>query len=87
MFEIWRYSVSQWSERQADKYTGSLFDAMAALADTPSRGKPCDEIHEGLHRYARGSHVIFYVVEDFGVEIVRVLHERMDFPAHLADEP
>lgn len=86
MFEIWRYSASQWSERQADKYTDSLFDAMAALAAEPNRGRACDEIHEGLHRYVRRSHVIFYVIEDFGVEVVRVRHERMDFAAHLAND-
>lgn len=86
MLGIWQYSQSRWSEQQADKYTNALFDAMQALAEEPDRGKRCDNIHPGLRRYARGSHIIFYMADDTGAEIVRVLHQRMDFAAHLAND-
>jgi plasmid stabilization system protein ParE len=39
-----------------------------------------------LRRLTSGSHVIFYLVTDFGVEVVRVLHSSMDMYARLADD-
>jgi toxin ParE1/3/4 len=83
---IWQYSQSRWSEQQADKYTNALFDAMQALADEPNRGKPCDEIYPGLRRQTQGSHIIFYMADAAGPDIVRVLHQSMDFAAHLAND-
>jgi toxin ParE1/3/4 len=79
-------SQSQWSAQQADEYTNALFDTMQALADDPGRGKPCDDIHPGMRRYARGSHTIFYLRNEKGAEIVRVLHSSIDFAAHLAND-
>jgi toxin ParE1/3/4 len=88
MLGIWQYSMLRWSEQQADKYANALFDAMQALADDPARGSARDEVRAGLRRYARGSHVIFYVADEAGAEIVRVLHASMDFSVHFAnDEP
>ncbi|PWR20516.1 type II toxin-antitoxin system RelE/ParE family toxin [Zavarzinia compransoris] len=37
----------------------------------------------GYFKYAVGSHVIFYTRTDSGIDIVRVLHKRMDMGRHL----
>lgn len=86
MLGIWQYTQSRWSEQQADKYTNALFEAMQTLAEEPSRGRTCDEIHPGLRRFSRGSHIIFYLTVETGADIVRVLHQRMDHAAHLAND-
>lgn len=84
--DIWRYTAETWSEHRAQTYVDGLFDMMEALAAEPHHGRAADEIAEGLLRRACASHVIFYRAIDGGVLIVRVLHARMDFPAHLAND-
>lgn len=84
--EIWRYTVETWSEEQAQTYVDSLFDMMEALAAAPNRGRSADDISEGLRRQRCAAHVIFYRLIDDGIRVVRVLHQSMDFPAHLAND-
>ena len=49
----------------------------------PSLGRACDDIRTGYRRYAEGSHTIFYREAGGGIEIVRILHGRMDPDRHL----
>ena len=53
------------------------------LAKNPALGRPCDFIREGYRKHLAGRHVIFYRTMDTGVDVVRVLHQRMDFDRHL----
>ncbi|KPP80441.1 MAG: type II toxin-antitoxin system toxin component ParE1 [Oceanicaulis sp. HLUCCA04] len=80
---IWHDTCSDWSEQQADAYIGQLFDAFAAMAEFPLAGKAADDIRLGYRRQRCGSHVIFYRPQDFGVEIVRILHGQMLAQLHL----
>lgn len=80
--EIWRYSAKQWSIDQADTYVGELLDAMNALALDPASGRPAANVRPGYRRRNCGSHVIFYRVARNGIEVVRVLHLRMDIESH-----
>jgi len=40
-------------------------------------GRSCDHIRPGLHRFEHEKHVVFYLLEQTGVRIVRVLHQSM----------
>jgi toxin ParE1/3/4 len=54
------------------------------LAENSSQGQRCDEIRTGYRKFPSGRHVIFYrSLETGAIEIVRVLHERMDMETHL----
>ena len=68
---------------QAGKYAGGLIDAMEALAKDPSRGLSAEDIRPGYWRRATGAHVIFYKRTGYGIDIVRIRHQRMDFGAQL----
>jgi len=81
--DIWNYTVSEWGEEQAERYLRMVNGAFVGLACDPSLGKPCEKIRKGYHRCRSGSHVIFYRIQDTRVEIVRVLHQSMDFGGHL----
>jgi toxin ParE1/3/4 len=48
----------------------------------PSLGRACDDIRQGCRRYAEGSHTIFYREVGGDIEIVRILHGRMDPDRH-----
>lgn len=54
------------------------------LAANPKLGKLRDDIHAGLRMHLAGKHLIFYFVTDYGIDVVRVLHERMDITQHLS---
>lgn len=74
---IWQDTAERWSAQQAETYISLLFDAFAALADFPLSGQDASDIREGYRQRLSGSHVIFYRPQDYGVEIVRVLHSHM----------
>ena len=77
---IWLYTLETWSEDQADFYYRELVKACQDIADRPTYlDKEYDEIMPGLFIY---KHLIFYLLVDDGVEIIRILHERMDFGRH-----
>ena len=78
--DIWNYTYDTWSERQADEYYNMLIVSCNQIAENPNLlGKRYDEILEGIRGFKTNKHIIFYrIVHDNEVEIVRILHERMD---------
>lgn len=81
--EIYVYSFHNFGEAKADAYFLSLRDCLQSLAGNPRMGRSIDALHAGLlcHRHAR--HVIYYLIEDAGIFVVRILHEAMDAPRHI----
>jgi len=79
---IWTYTEERWSPEQADSYVRGLLDAFAGLAAGTKVGRPAD-VREGYSKYVVGSHVIYYVQGEDGIEVVRVLHGRMDVSRHV----
>lgn len=80
---IWDYSEERWGLQQAEVYLRDLQTCLERLADDPRRGRPRDEVRPGYRSRAVGNHVVFYVVSDGGVDVIRVLHQRMDPDRHV----
>jgi len=77
--DIWNYTYETWSEKQADKYYKLLIDSCNEISINPEIGRNYDEIDENIYGYKVGRHIIFYqVIETNKIEVVRILHERMD---------
>ncbi|MCF8296548.1 MAG: type II toxin-antitoxin system RelE/ParE family toxin [Saprospiraceae bacterium] len=77
--EIWNYTYTKWSERQADTYYNMLLENCAEIAKNPDIGRNYEEIVIGLFRHRVGKHIIFYrKINPDEVEITRILHEKMD---------
>lgn len=78
--DIWTYTAEVWSESQADKYYEMLVAASREVAASPMPlGRSYEEIMAGLLGFRTGKHIIFYrETTDDEIEIVRILHERMD---------
>jgi len=81
--EIWTYSVEHWGVDRADRYIRDLIGAVEQIASGKRRGRACDDIRPGYFRCACQSHVIFYKLTAATVDIVRILHQRMDFTRRL----
>ena len=81
--EIWEYTENRWGVEQADNYLQTLERRMAYLARYPNRGKRRKELPGSPLNYHEEKHVIFYRPLKTGIEIIRILHDSMDFPRHL----
>ncbi|MGO4335377.1 type II toxin-antitoxin system RelE/ParE family toxin [Labrys sp. KB_33_2] len=56
----------------------AAFEGLAAGAKT---GRPV-EIREGYLKYNVGSHIVFYRRMEQIIDIIRILHQRMDIGPH-----
>jgi toxin ParE1/3/4 len=81
--EIWEYTVGRWGRTQAETYMRTIQEAIESVAIAPRRGRNCDEIRPGYFKFAVGSHIVFYRLTKSAVDVVRILHQRMDFIRHL----
>ena len=80
---IWNYTVERWGTKQAEVYSNDLERAFKMLVDNPDLGRSYGHVRVGYRVYPCGKHLIVFRSMRYGVEIVRVLHERMDVPRHL----
>jgi toxin ParE1/3/4 len=81
--EIWDYTVARWGLDQAETYTRQLWECIQAVAARPSIGRECADLRPGYFKLSSGSHVLFYRLITDGIDIVRILHERMDYDRHM----
>lgn len=81
--EIWDYTADRWGLDQAETYTRQLWKDIAAVAERPSLGRDCSGVRRGYRKYPSGSHVLFYRPTTDGIDVVRILHERMDYERHI----
>ena len=81
---IWKYTVSKWSEDQADIYYKMLFETCEEVAKKPDLGRDYSIISEFLLGIKSGRHIIFYQksTED-QIVVLRILHEQMDLKSRL----
>ena len=82
---IWDYTADRWGVVQADRYVANLIRTADHLVQYPDSGRPYDMIHKGLRAYPSGKHLMFYFQMAEGIEVLRVLHERMDVGLHLSE--
>ena len=81
--EIWDYTVSRWGEAQAARYTRDIQATCEALSGGSLVGLSAEDIRAGYRKIAVGSHVLYYREREGTLEIVRILHRRMDVTRHI----
>jgi len=80
---IYEYSDQEFGSTRADRYIRDLDTAFQKLAENPSLGLDYSHIRPGLLAYRVVSHVIFFKPSVYGITILRVLHQSMDYARHL----
>lgn len=80
---IFDYTVREWGLRQAEHYAAVIENACARLAEAPELAQDCGYIRAGYRRAAVGRHVLYFRVEEWGIAVVRILHQRMDVERHV----
>ena len=82
---IWLYTIEKWSTEQADRYFNLIMDEIEYLAKDPKSGKDYSKVRKGYFRSQIKSHFIFSKInmKNEEVEIIRILHQRMDIQTWL----
>ncbi len=80
--EIWLYTFRQWSLEQADKYHRGIMTAIEGLASGRIIGQRTD-VRAGYWKYKAGMHVVFFKCSEKYLDVIRILHGRMDVNTHL----
>ncbi|MHB0773085.1 type II toxin-antitoxin system RelE/ParE family toxin [Bradyrhizobium sp. 1.29L] len=89
---ILKWTTENFGPRQSRIYRDTLVQAIAELANGPdvAGARARDEIMRNLHTLhvarhgRRGSHILMYrVATKTTIEIVRILHDRMDLQHHV----
>jgi toxin ParE1/3/4 len=75
--EIWDY-IADDSEAQADLFIDTIDRKLRLLAEQPNLGRSRGELAENMRSFPVGRYVIFYVVMQSCIQIVRVLHGARD---------
>lgn len=82
--EIWDYTCTEWGAEQAEKYVRDLWNVMQGQIQDLPKSVDISDVRKGYRKVRSGSHVIFFRVSSDGViDVVRILHQKMDFDRHL----
>ena len=80
---IWDYTCQEWGIEQAENYMQKLWRSMQGLIVDLSTSVDIGYVRKGYRKTLTGSHVIFFKLTDDGINVVRILHQKMDFERHL----
>ena len=83
---IWIYTAENWSVEQANRYYNLIIDEIEYIVDNLDMASDFGKIRKS-YRYSKvKSHLIFFKKDKANeIEVVRVLHERMDIENRLAE--
>ncbi len=84
--EIGRHTREKWGEKQARRYRTALTARLHWLCQNRSLWRERPELQEGVYAYREQSHVLVFREYEEGIEILRILHGRMDLMHHLGED-
>lgn len=76
--QIRDYTLEQFGKNQTTHYLSMIRDRLRVLANKPSIGKHRDDIKAGYYSAFVGSHTIYYTITDTHIDILDILHQRME---------
>jgi len=68
---------------QADLYIDDLTAVFEELVLFPKNAPACDHIRQNYRCRSTERHAIYFRVVNYGIEVVCILHDRMDASRHL----
>ena len=84
---IWIYTAENWSVEQADRYYNLIIDEIEYIVNNLEMARDFGKIRKSYSYSKVKSHLIFFKKGKANeIEVVRVLHERMDIENRLAEK-
>ncbi|WP_233810333.1 type II toxin-antitoxin system RelE/ParE family toxin [Paraburkholderia sp. HP33-1] len=84
--DIWDYSVENWGAAQAERHIRLIQDTIIGLVQGTQPSRSASHVRAGYRSVLVGAHVVFFREHDELVDVIRILHQRMDPSQHLASE-
>lgn len=75
---IHAWSVAQFGDDQADLYLHQIDDTLERAAKAPGLLRDASAVRPGLMKILTGSHVAYVLLAPETLQVVRILHGRMD---------
>lgn len=82
LFKIISITIESWGNEQAKIYAQNIDAALLKLAQYPDFGRERSEIYKDARSFPIEKHIAFYQVSDSGIDVARILHQRMDLSKH-----
>lgn len=81
---IYEHTLRAFGKLQARVYRDAIKKVFAQVAANPLMA-PVFSAADDIRRFNFGQHAVYFQIQDQGILIVRILHQRMDAPRHLTD--
>jgi toxin ParE1/3/4 len=81
--DIFDYSAEVWGIERTILYIRALQAAMERLLLFPELGRSIHEVRPGVRLLPVESHLIIYRLRGEAIDVVRILHQRMDIERHI----
>ena len=78
LLSIGRYTFEIWGRQQRDMYLRNLDDRFQWLAENPRLGHLRSDVQAGYYCFHQGSHLVFYIMRENGIDIIGIPHQNMD---------
>lgn len=75
-------TIEAWGSEQGKTYAKTMEAALLKLAQYPDVGRQRRDIYKGARSFPVEKHIVFYRVNDNGIDVARILHQRMDLTKH-----
>jgi toxin ParE1/3/4 len=82
LFKIISTTIESWGSAQAKVYAQTIDSALLKLAQYPDFGRERSDIYNGARSFPVEKHIVFYQISDNGIDVARILHQRMDLTKH-----
>lgn len=82
---IYDTGTAEWGAARAEGYMTVLLDKLDLLAGFPELARLRPEIAPPVRIHPHGVHLIVYDATPDGIEVIRILHQRQDWAAYLAE--
>ena len=83
LIDLFVYGAQQFGVSKAEAYFRDIGKAQEFLAENPFLGHEREEFEPPVRIHSHKRHLIIYTIEVDYIQIVRVLHHRMDVKSHL----
>jgi toxin ParE1/3/4 len=82
LFKIISTTIESWGSAQAKVYAQTIDAALLKLAQYPDFGRERSDVYDGAKSFPVEKHIVFYQISESGIDVARILHQRMDPSKH-----
>lgn len=83
LFDIGIYTQNKFGIKQRRLYLNHIADKFTLLVNKPDIGIDRFSLRNGYYSILIQKHIVFYKKYKYGIRIIRVLHQSMEFDKHL----